>query len=205
MIRRETLPIKVIDDFFEIPSLWRHFALKQEYSRDSRYSTWPGVRTDTLDRLDVNLFHSLAGKIMYHLPQFKYFKNLQVNFSLVDETHGRGWIHDDEPKWNVAGIIYLSPNPPANSGTLFYRKIATSNQDFNKIFFEEVCSKPEDRPGYEKYKTEQRALYEKTMTVGNLYNRCLIFNPDMWHSADTYFGKTKDDSRLTINFFGYAE
>lgn len=205
MIRRQPVPIKVIDDFFEIPSLWRHFALKQEYTNDTKYATWPGVRTETIDRLDVDTFHNLASKIMFHLPQFKVFRSLQANFALVDSSYGRGWIHDDEPKWNVAGVIYLTPNPPMNTGTLFYKKIANSNQDFNKIFFEEISSTPEDRCGYDKYKSEQRALYEKTMTVGNVYNRCVIFNPAMWHSADNYFGSTVDDSRLTINFFGYAE
>lgn len=205
MIRKEKLPTKIIDDFFEHPSLWRHFALKQTYSRDPKYSTWPGERTDTLDKLNADLFHSLAGKIIFHLPQYKVFRSLQINCSLVDKSYGTGWIHDDEPKWNVAGLIYLTPNPAPNSGTLFYKKIGNSNQDFNKIFLEELASEPHEREKYEKYKTAQRALYEKVMTVGNVYNRCIIFHPHMWHGADSYFGTTKEDSRLTINFFGYAE
>jgi hypothetical protein len=46
-------PIKVIDNFFEAPELWRHYGLQQEFTKDEN-STWPGTRTTTLDQLDMN-------------------------------------------------------------------------------------------------------------------------------------------------------
>jgi hypothetical protein len=199
------LPTKVVDDFFEIPSVWRHFALKQTFGRDPQYATWAGERTNTLDMLDIKVFHSFASKLITHIPGCNYFKSLQANFALVDETYGQGWIHNDEPKWNVAGVIYLTPNPAPNSGTLFFNKIADTDRDFNEVFFKEINAEPRDRKSLQKYKTEQRRLYRKTMTVGNVYNRMVMFHPSAWHCADTYFGNTLDTSRLTLNFFGYAE
>lgn len=204
MNKKPIMPTKVIDDFFEIPSVWRHFALQQTYSADPAYATWAGVRTAPLDELDTKLFHSFASKLIVHLAGFSYFKSLKVNFASVDGSFGQGWVHDDEPIWNVAGIIYLNPEPPPNSGTLFFTKIQDSDQQFNNIFFEELKAAPDDRKAYQKYKDEQRALYRKNMTVGNVYNRCLLFNPALWHSADNYFGDTLENSRLTITFFGLA-
>jgi hypothetical protein len=195
---------KVIDDFFEIPSIWRHLALSQEYNRDPEYATWSGSRTQTLDNIDLKLFHTLAGRLITHLHGYTMFKSLQVNFASVDASYGTGWIHDDEPKWNVAGVIYLHPTPADNSGTLFYNKIKDTDVDFHDVFFKEINAAPEDRAPFQKYKAEQRSLYRKTMTVGNVYNRCVMFRPDMWHSADTYFGNDLESSRLTINFFGFA-
>lgn len=205
MKKEHALPTKIIDDFFEIPSVWRHYALKQEYTRDVNHATYAGIRTSTLDVMSEDLFHKFASKIMPHLAGYTYFQSLQVNFTSVDGSYGQGWIHDDEPKWNVAGIIYLNPNPPPNSGTLFYKQISEFDHDYGQIFFEELNAKPEDRAPYQKYKLEQKSSFRKILTVGNVYNRCVIFNPALYHSADTYFGDTFETSRLTINFFGHAK
>jgi hypothetical protein len=196
-------PIKIIDDFFEAPSAWRHYGLKQEFTRDEN-STWPGTRTETVDQLNEDLFHSLAKNIIKHIPGKQNFLSLQANFALVDKTYSLGWIHQDESKYNVAGIVYLNQEPADNSGTIFYRKIIDNDIDFNELFFKELEANPEDREGFLKYKQEQRTMFINTLTVHNVFNRCVLFSPDEWHSADSYFGETKDDSRLTINFFGYA-
>jgi len=204
MRKTHKFPIKVIDDFFEIPAVWRHYALKQEFTHDTSYTTWPGTRTKTLDQINLPLFHKLAGKIISHMPGYNMFQSLQVNFASVDSTYGQGWLHVDEPRWNVAGIIYLNLEPEPDSGTLFFNRVRDTDVDYNKIFFEEINAAPEDRAPFQKYKMEQRSLFRKTMTVGNVYNRCVMFSPDEWHSADTYFGTTLENSRLTLNFFGTA-
>lgn len=204
MKKQPKLPIKVIDDFFEIPAVWRHFALKQEFTADPKYHTWPGIRTKPINELNEPTFHSFAEKLIAHLPGFYAFQTLQVNFASVDSSYGQGWVHNDEPKWNVAGVVYLTPNPAPNSGTLFYEKIGDTDVDYNEMFFDEINAAPQDRPPFQKYKEDQRKLFRKNMTVGNMYNRCVLFSPNVWHSADTYFGTTLEDSRLTLNFFGYA-
>jgi len=30
----------------------------------------------------------------------------------------------------------------------------------------------------------------------------VFYSPLVWHSADSFFGSNKTDSRLTLNFFG---
>jgi len=121
MIRTVRQPFKIVDDFFECPDLWRYHALKQEYTTDEQ-ATWPGVRSTVLDQINETLFHSLASKIIVHCPGKRYFHYLKINYALVDESYNLGWCHVDEPKYNVAGVIFLNPDPPKNSGTIFYKK-----------------------------------------------------------------------------------
>lgn len=86
------IPIKVIDNFFESPQLWRHFALKQQFHHDE-IPKFPGQHSNLLDELDTGLFHLLAGKLIQHLPGFSNFKFLETGFRLVDASYGRGWMH----------------------------------------------------------------------------------------------------------------
>jgi len=204
MKRTLSQPTVIIDNFFEAPLLWRQFALKQEFKRDD-IDTYAGTRTDTLDKLNESYFHTVAGKLIKHIPDKHAFDQLQMSFTLTDESYGKGWIHEDESFYNVAGLIYLNPAPPKDSGTVFYRKTAhEALPHFNEQFFAELDAKPEDRHVFEKYKQEQRKIFKRSLTIENVYNRCILFPPNTWHSADQYFGTNKDDSRLVLTIFGTA-
>jgi hypothetical protein len=194
-------PIKVIDTFFETPDLWRHFALKQEFTRDTE-SPWPGVQTKMLNLLNEDLFADFAQKIVKHVHGAKGFSHLRVNFALTDETYGRGWVHQDEPHYNIAGLVYLNPTPSKNSGTTIYSQAKPFTEDYKKYFHEELAASPEDRINYAGYKEQQRSFFKPTMTIENEFNRCIMFHPSEWHSAEQFFGTTKEDSRLCMLFFG---
>ena len=44
----------------------------------------------------------------------------------------------------------------------------------------------------------------KTLTVENVFNRMIIFNPTLWHSPANTFGNDLETGRLTVTFFGIA-
>jgi len=196
-------PIKVIEDFFEAPELWRQYALKQEFSRDDT-STWPGVRTQVLNELSPASFSSIAEKLIKHTPGKRGFNFLKINFALVDGSYTKGWIHQDEPHFNVAGIIFLNPVSVPNSGISFFDRISNPNHTYNEQFVQENEASAEDRNQFLKFKEDQRSHFRQSTYVENIFNRCVMFHPDQWHSAEKYFGTTPADSRLTINFFGVA-
>lgn len=197
-------PIKVIDDFFEAPLLWNHFAIKQEYSRDEN-STWPGTRTAPLNELNMSLFNSAASKIIRHIHDRSFFSFLKINFALTDGSYNKGWLHQDEPMYNVAGVIFLNPVAPVGSGLGFYNQIKETDFNYNQYFFEELKADPSKRIDFIKYKDEQRSLFKRNMYVENVFNRCVMFPPHMWHAAEGYFGTNNNDSRLTLTFFGVAK
>lgn len=120
-IRKRFLPqpLKIIDNFFEAPSLWRHYGLKQEYDKD--LSQYPGLRSKPIDELNVSLFHQLASKLIIHATNSSSFDRLKAQFSLTTkDSSTENIIHRDEPFYNVAGLIYLNENPPKDTGTYFF-------------------------------------------------------------------------------------
>ena len=111
---------KIVDNFLELPGMWRIFALQQEYIKD--YSGYPGKKTKTLDELNDGMFHSLAEKIVLHVNKKTNFQRLKIQFAYTELNEFTKNAHQDEPFYNVAGIIYLNERAPANSGTVFFNK-----------------------------------------------------------------------------------
>ncbi len=194
-------PIKVIDTFLESPDLWRDYALRQEFTRDEK-SSWPGLRSKSLHELNPDLFGSLASKLIKHCHGGTGFTHLEVSFALVDETYGTGWLHQDEPHFNIAGIIYLNPTAPVNTGISFYHLNSQPNETFHHLLVEEFETSVESRRDYTEDKQRQKSYFRRNMTVQNEFNRCVMFHPNEWHGADGFFGNTHDTARLSVNFFG---
>jgi len=165
-------PLKIVDDFLEAPFIWREYALKQEFLKDE--SGHPGLKSKTLDDLNLEIFHSLAGKVIQHVSGKHSFNRLKVNFasSLTGNNSTDIVPHQDEPFYNIAGVVYLNENPPAGSGISFYKMT------------------PEG--------------FVKTITVENKFNRMVIFHPSLWHAPDGHFGNDLKTSRLTMTLFGIA-
>jgi hypothetical protein len=196
------IPTRIVDNFFEAPTGWRAFALDQSYER-SDTGTWPGVRSKSLDQLDSDMFEIFAKKLLQVLPEFVGFRELGINFHLIDETFDKGWVHDDDPTLNVVGVVYLNKNAPPDSGTTLYCDQYDLDADrYRSLFKQDVLSiDPEERKKLTYARDDQRSKYRPSMVVENVFNRCVIYDPRTWHSPNKFFGKTKEDSRLNIVFF----
>lgn len=119
----------VIDNFLPYPNVVRSWALQQRYySCDemtdlyNKKTEWPGVRTVTINELDVDYANIVLGRTAqlaqhhFGLPQ-----NISIrsSFQLTRETDGNSWIHQDHDV-DVAFIIYLTPEAPHSAGTTLY-------------------------------------------------------------------------------------
>ena len=200
------IPTIEVDDFFETLEMIRSFALSQDFFKGDR-GYWPGVRSKMLDETSTELFNLMQYNILNCLPQFKKFEKFESTFHLCNESYVRGWVHDDAPDVNVAGFVYLSPNPPLNTGTTFFEdSIEQMMSQYLEPFMDDVSRMPDEPPRleYSKYRDEQISWFKKSLSIDNMFNRAIIFDPRTWHAADNFFGTTKEDSRLTIVFFGRA-
>lgn len=198
------IPTIIIEEFYEFPDLVRDWALDQEFFKGQRGS-WPGLRCRLLDESNPQLFDLLIRKLLLTIKDYGYTEiyDMQTGFQIIDETWGTGWVHDDDPKLHLAGVIYLSPDAPIESGTTIYNDQSDfDGERYSKLFMEDVFSEtPEERTKFEKYRAEQRSNFVANTLIGNIYNRCLIFDTRNWHSADNFFGTTKESTRLTQVFF----
>jgi hypothetical protein len=182
----------VIDNFYENPMEIRNFALTQEFNPAEYY---PGIRTKSFANINIknkiqNIIYPFGGKI----TDFNLYQGDNGSFQLAT-SYDRSWIHSDSNDTNWAGIIYLTPDAPLNSGTSFY-KYVTGITDSNekKITNTNLGDYSRDSSKWQ--------LVDK---VGNIFNRLVLFNSTKYHSSNDYFGTNLYDGRLFQVFFFKTE
>jgi len=179
----------VVDNFYENPDEVREFALNLEYEGGSEwykgFRTKKRYQTEGLDKR----FEEIIGK---KITNWKHYMNGVFS-----------WCNSETPvvyhcdTQTYAGAVYLSPDAPPNSGTTFWRskkhpKVRTSpskklqGEVFGTGFFDQH-------------------QFELVDQIGNVYNRLVIWDAKLIHSATSYFGNKKENSRLFHLFFFDAE
>ncbi|XWV26695.1 hypothetical protein QJ857_gp0362 [Tupanvirus soda lake] len=174
--------IIIVDNFYDDPDEIRNIALQQNYDIKGNY---PGGRTKTFatDQLKQR-FEMIIGKKITYWPD-----GYNGAFQITNKDH-KSWIHRD--KTDYSAIIYLTPNAPANAGTILYKHKATGIQ----YTFDD-----DDQEKILNIDSNNENAWEQVDIVGNLYNRCVLFNGKCSHKSNVYFGDTKENSRLIQTFF----
>ena len=199
------IPASIIDNFFDNPDEIRNYALTLEFN--SPKGLYPGYRSEQIKIINPTLYNEINSRILsLFFNQYKDALDISVEsqFQSIPKKFEEGWVHQDIDlnNRNIAGVIYLTPNPVLDCGTSIYRQISEPNYADLKLRNEYYSNGSVD--DIEKYK-EGRARYnsnfEKTLDVKNVYNRLLIYDTSEFHKESGFFGSCKEDSRLTIVFF----
>lgn len=174
----------VVDNFYKNPDDVRKFALSLEYNYHKDYHK--GKRTDKPYRFKglKEQFEKIMGvkiKNWEHYGTNGVFQICVAGDQLV--------YHIDQQQY--AGIVFLTPNAPPNSGTTLYRskhtlKTKVSKEEHIIVFKKGFLDSTE---------------FDVVDVVGNVYNRLILFDSQQIHSASTYFGNTLNDGRLFQLFF----
>ena len=195
--------LMVIDNFYTNAQATREYILTQEFKVRGNY---PGQRTVSfanqhLKQMIEGYIQHFAGKITeWPMPPETEHDNTTTEIYngayQYTTCRDRTWVHNDG--WNNwAGVLYLTPNAPVNSGTGIYRfKDGTRTIDEaeargNKKIIDE-CSQD-----YTKWELVDR--------VGNVFNRLMLFNSKQYHASMDYFGTNKENGRLFQVFFFSTE
>jgi hypothetical protein len=182
--RKTDKRIFVVDNFYLNPDEVRDFALQQYFFDDPGYL---GMRTRKQFLFDGvrERFQSILGERITSWQEESMngrFQTCKAGTPLV--------YHCDDQRW--AAMVYLTPDAPPEAGTSFYRhkqtKIRHNSEEgimqcFNQKTF--VDGTP----------------YELVDTVGNVYNRLVIFDGGLIHAASDYFGWDIPSSRLFHMYF----
>lgn len=177
--------VLVIDNFYKNPLEVRQFALEQEYTVSGNY---PGTRTksfatEELKNLIQKYIEPFSGKITdFPMEPTDYNGAFQYTTS-----RARSWIHTDSFN-NWGGVLFLTPDAPVTAGTAFYR---TKNGDVTKE--------------YTDLYSQDLTKWELVDSVGNIFNRLVLFNSKRYHMSMDYFGTELKDSRLFQVFFFSTE
>ena len=167
--------IIVIDDFLDYPDKVRQSVLDNGDRLPWTEGHYSGIRTLVIDKTYQQMIND---KIQEVLP-FKIEMDMKTStfaFQMCLETDP-AWCHQDDTDYS--GVLYLTPNAPIDSGTLFFKE--GSRPDPNK-------------DDYGDYIVDH---------IGNVYNRLLIFNgKTVPHRANIGgFGDCLENCRLTQHFF----
>lgn len=174
----------VVENFYSDPYAVREFALQQEYYDDPGYIGRrtrkqffiPGVK---------EAFEEIIGQKIVKWEEHGMNARFQHNWAGEKLVY-----HCDEQKW--AGMIYLTPNAPYQTGT------STWAHKEKKIHHN---SMPGIMDCFNQRTFLDRTPYEPVDTFGNVFNRLVIFDGGLIHSATDYFGDCLENCRLWHMFF----
>ena len=185
--------MKQISNFFSDPDLVRSKALLHKFWGSSNHpvgGSWPGQRTDYISIIDNQAF-DVFWKAFYKAmgwPQEKS-AHFETNYQICKTADGGSWVHQDTMSqgFTHVGLVYLHPNPPANSGTTIYQPKSG-----------ETLESLKDDKGVVSGDTSR---YDIKHEFENIYNSAVVYGPSDLHKSTGYFGDTNKDARLTQVFF----
>tara|TARA_Y100000361_G_C11096694_1_gene309497 strand:- start:130 stop:777 length:648 start_codon:yes stop_codon:yes gene_type:complete len=175
--------IFVIDDFYTDPMALRQFVTSQWYFDDSGFE---GLRTRK-----QFFFHGVKEKFEQTIgKKITVWEEHSMNARFQNhKADFRPVYHCDSQTW--AAAVYLNPDAPYEAGTSFYAHKVTG------------CRGGEDAIGgaFNGETYVDPTPYVKVDEVGNIFNRCVIWDAKLIHAAPTYFGWDIDSARATQVFF----
>ena len=187
----------VIDNFYENPDKIREYALSLNYQPPEnhgavgyRCESGRKVQEGTKELFEKLLHATIPGgnkKGSWDYSTNGCFQWCNAKTSIV--------YHSDEQQY--AAIVYLTPNAPPNTGTSFFR------HKKYKLRNNEVFSKSDWYQSDLNYKEPHldKTQWETVDSIGNVYNRLVIFNAQYIHGVTEYFGEDINNSRLFQLFF----
>ena len=177
----------IIDNFYENPYEIREYALKQQYNIQE-YPI-PGKRTKKIQ----NIFDYKKKFTEILKPYINNIKNIESSFhSLLEKD--RATIHKYSIHPNrLAAILYLNPDADLNSGTGFFQ-FKDGTYDSIELQITEFENTAHSLFCYDE------TIWNTTTTVGNIFNRLVIFNGIQYHKPLNIFGDNILNGRLTQIF-----
>ena len=197
-------PVTVINDFYDEPDEIRKYALAQKYTychelKDIGY-VFPGSRTKELKDLSFSLYEKVCKKLIsvFHIPEHDFMQwQISTSFQIVEAEYGSGLIHQDQ-NTVFAGVLYLSPSAPLNGGTSLFKKNATYKHE---LYDQLIKENDEHFKNKELIDFTYHQMFDEVVRVNNVYNTLILFEGDIYHCANNFFGDTKHNSRLAQVFF----
>lgn len=191
--------ILVTDNFYAAPNDVRAYAMKQEFQHNP--GDHKGQRTRETFRFPgvKERFEQLLGVRITDWEKQGY--NGVFQFCVGGDPIV---YHQDGQKW--AAVVYLTPDAPPSAGTTLYRSKATGLRTVSAesakargIALSAAQSRTFDN------KLLDRTAWDVVDVIGNVYNRCALWNAQLIHAASEYFGTTMMTGRLFQMFFFNAE
>jgi hypothetical protein len=186
VFRRKTPQILVVDDFYQDPDAIRKLALAAEYEADLRYFKGLRSKQKFLFPYVKEEFERLLGvRITDWMAQ-----PANGSFQKTTEADPLVWHSDTQ---SYAAAIYLTRDRDS-AGTSFWQYSETGAR-----------WPPTDAQSYAEMYNEYNFTHQDNWRlvdrVGSVYNRLVLWDAQLVHSATSYAGFTPEEPRLVQLFF----
>lgn len=190
----------IVDNFYTNPLETRQFLLDQPFNVKGNY---PGQRTKSYATKEIrDFFQQLVGPTAGQITRFDIpgettdDANAYNGAYQYTTSRDRSWVHNDGYN-NWAAVVFLTPDAPLSSGTGFFQY---HDGTPNKQVMEAKGNKSDiDRD------SQDMTKWRMVDTVGNVFNRLVVFDATRFHMSMDYFGQSKEDGRLFQVFFFSTE
>jgi hypothetical protein len=187
VFNRRAPHLLVVDDFYVDPDEIRSLALAQPYDRNPDHFKgvrseqrflWPGLREEFARLLGTPITEWLG-------------HNANGVFQQTGHDDPLVWHHDTQ---SYAAAVYLTPNAPLGSGTSFWRdrthgcRRRPSHPLETRRLGSESAVEAASGAVYDPYNIEHPDNWELVEAVGAVYNRLVIWDAGLIHSASSYEG-----------------
>ena len=187
-LKDDDISIIVIDNFFKDP-----YAIRNKILNDTEFNVkgnFPGSRTDCLLEWEEfsnikERFENIVGKKIKYWP-----RGYNASFQYVTEDMS-SWIHRDLTEWSA--VIYMTPDAPCDGGTNTYIHKELKIEKNSEGTPEQIKKMDEDSRNYDNWYMVD--------SIGNKFNRCILFKGKRSHQSGRYFGTTKENGRLFQTYF----
>lgn len=173
----------VVDGFLNNAAATRAYALTLDFPVKGNY---PGARTRSFadPRWIPFLEKHLGGEKITWFDTHPFSYN--GAFQVCRAEDGDSWIHRDATDW--AAVLFLTPDAPTDAGLTLYRHRSTRALGSAGYDSKTVAVLDADAP--------DPAKWEVCTTVGNVFNRLVLFRGDQFHKSSAYFGDSSETGRL---------
>ncbi len=181
----------VVDNFYYEPDMIRDYAINNLKFSESDYHK--GRRSErfilngTKERLEAILGRNILNWFSpsYANGVFQYCTSYDPIVYHVDTQQ-------------FAGVVFLTPNAPLDSGTATYRSKITGQTRFDE--FNDLYN-PTFKGVSNELNFYDSTSYEVVDKVANVYNRLVLWDAKAIHAATNYFGDNINNARFFQLFF----
>lgn len=186
----------VVDNYYSNPDQVREYAMTLDFNPNVKYHKGSRTEVKTIFEGTKQSFEKLLGRKISVWEEHIYngvFQYCTAQESLVYHTDNQSY----------AAVVFLTPDAPPSCGTSFYKSKFNGLMAYPTPADCKKQGKSEDALFDEMFAGNfyDSTRWELVDTVGNVYNRLVIFDAKRVHAASAYFGDNMENSRLFHMFF----
>lgn len=186
----------IVDNFYEDPYAVRELALGQAYfpgegavgHRTRKQFIFEGIK-EKFEKI-------MQKKILDHTDNGHGFFDGGINGRFQTCHAGTPLVYHCDAQ-QFAGMVYLTPDAPPECGTSFFRHKIEKIRHNSEVDWENG----QGSRVFNQNTFLDKTPYELVDKIGNVFNRLVIFDGGLIHSASEYFGWNMETGRLFHMFF----